>query len=368
MVPAHMPDKAALYADTQNWGRTIPERVAVLEQVLAAWPDDLPKVALVSLFVDADQEDYWQSVAETLVEQQTGGAFQVLPPEVEIYPVQRYGDEYDEDDEVAEATENAADIALVLDALDDLLTGRTDFVAVVSNENDFIALYYKIQEIQERDPDRFGFLPRDDAPFLLVTHGNSGRAAPSHNLPDASRYHIPIAGLLPPGAAPPEPLPPPSPPAREPQPTRPSASPAPYAPAPTVSLRRPPASSAMPANARPSITDELTPEEIAGGIASGIGRNHWDEYDNIYVFGYTDVYNVVRGRWQYSREFSYDRAHFSRWFYDEIWPVMERLGGMVGNAYANYPQQFRYRISPQVRGQLRDLDPERRLPIYNQQF
>lgn len=364
MVSAHTPEKAALYADTQNWGRTIPEKAAVLEQVLAAWPEDLPKVTLVSLYVDADQEHRWQSVAETLVEQQTGGAFQVLPPEVVTYPVPNYG---------GLPKENAADIALVLDALDDLLTGRTDYVAVVSNDSDFVALYYKLQDIQERDPDRFRFLHRDDAPFLLVTHGNSGRSPQINNLPDSSRYHIPIAGLLPPDAAPPEPLPPPSappppPPAREPLPT---PRPAPVAPSPTPALRRPPAAAAspvLPASARPSITDELPPEEIAGGIASGIGRNHWDEYDNVYVFGYTDVYNVVRGRWQYSREFSYDRAHFSRWFHEEIWPVMERLGGMVGNAYANYPQQYRYRISPQVRGQLRDMDPERRLPIYNQEF
>ena len=359
MVSAHTPEKAALYADTQNWGRSIPEKVAVLEQVLAAWPDDLPKVTLVSLYVDADQEHYWQSVAETLVEQQTGGAFQVLPPEVEIYPVQRYG---------GVPKENAADIALVLDALDDLLTGRTDYVAVVSNDRDFVDLYYKSQDIQERDPDRFQFLPRDDAPFLLVTHGNSGRSPQISNLPDSSRYHIPIAGLLPPDAAPPEPLPPPAVPAPEPRP-QPQARPAPSS---ASSSRRPPATTAsspvLPASARPSVTDDLTPEEIAGGIASGIGRNHWDEYDNLYVFGYTDVYNVVRGRWQYSREFSYDRAHFSRWFHDEIWPVMERLGGVVGNAYANYPQQYRYCISPQVRGQLRDMDPERRLPIYNQEF
>ena len=177
--------RAALYADTQNWGRTVAEKASVLEQALAAWPADLPKVTLVSLYVDADQEHYWQTVVENLFRYQAGGAFQIVPPEVEIYPVQRYS---------GLAKENSADIALVLDALDALLTGLADFVAVVSNDSDFVALYYKLQEIQERDPERFAGNPRGDAPFLLITHGNSGRSDQIDNLPGANRYHIPFAG------------------------------------------------------------------------------------------------------------------------------------------------------------------------------
>ena len=351
--------RAALYADTQNWGRTVAEKASVLEQALAAWPADLPKVTLVSLYVDADQEHYWQTVVENLFRYQAGGAFQIVPPEVEIYPVQRYS---------GLAKENSADIALVLDALDALLTGLADFVAVVSNDSDFVALYYKLQEIQERDPERFAGNPRGDAPFLLITHGNSGRSDQIDNLPGANRYHIPFAGAAPPPPPAPAPaaripaFPPPAGPAREHhRDPAPAPAPAPFAGAP----RRPAPPTTLP-NARPSITDEIAVEQVAGGIASGIGRNHWDDYDGVYVFSYTDAYNVVRGRWQHSREFSYDRAHFSRWFHEEIWPVMERLGATVSNSYTKFPQQYRYRMTPDVHLQLRDMDPEKRPPSFYQ--
>ena len=60
-------------------------------------------------------------------------------------------------------TKNAADIALAIDALADFMAGATQFVAVMSDDSDFIALYAKLRLLAE-----------GNAPFLWVLTARPG--------------------------------------------------------------------------------------------------------------------------------------------------------------------------------------------------
>ena len=85
-----------------------------------------------------------------------------------------------------QASKNAADMAIVVDAVHDFATTDTGHVAVLSNDSDFAALFVKIQELA----DAVG----RSAPFLWITVGDV--AGLSHDIQqfvrDDMRWDIPL--------------------------------------------------------------------------------------------------------------------------------------------------------------------------------
>ena len=102
----------------------------VIRTLLDTWPQGAPKPQRLSLYVRADLVEVWRLSS---VDQ-----FPCL--EVEVRGVQHF----------SSSAKNTADIALAADAIADLVLGRVGYVAVVSDDSDFISLYAKVREEMER--------------------------------------------------------------------------------------------------------------------------------------------------------------------------------------------------------------------------
>ena len=338
-----------LYIDTQNLGLTIHERKSVFRQVLAEWPADLNPPTRVLLYADGELQFWntaWSEAAKEhleSVQQSVGGFFAPPPmPNAEVKPAHRYSNNPDK---------NAADITLVLDALDDIHTGATNFVAVLSNDSDFAGLLYKLSEVQDRDTSgRFANYNRGAAPFILITHANSGKTRNLQHLPPRNWLDLSGRQKFTPGPGP-------------------TMGRAPYQGAEYPRARNAPSSTTRESmtdhlTRRESLTDQLAREQIAGTVAAGIGDRHRVDYDAYFAFTYQDAFNVIRHRWPEAREANFGgsaqgRSQFSQWFHAEIWPVMEQYGAIILNHTSDNPQSYRYAMSDDIRQQLRRLDPQR---------
>lgn len=139
--------QSAVYVDMENLAGKGKE---LLVELLAKWPDKAPKPSVVHLYVKADQVGLWSVWGD--------GQFQ----NVRILPhgIQHYSNTN---------TKNSADVAIVIDAMTDLLTGATGHITVVSDDSDFLALYSAM--ISRPD------LPfsSESPPFLLVVTADKGK-------------------------------------------------------------------------------------------------------------------------------------------------------------------------------------------------
>ena len=126
-----------IYADVQNLQEISRD---VLITLVKRWPDDMPKPTRLNLYVRADHQHLWRVWATHQFNEMT----------VSVTGVQHYS---------LSATKNAADLAIAVDAMADLLHKSISHVAVVSDDSDFIALFAKLGEEAERDPDSNGRVP-----------------------------------------------------------------------------------------------------------------------------------------------------------------------------------------------------------------
>ncbi len=123
------PSSAGVYVDVENLKAAENART-VIETVIRGWPDTLPPTRRLCLYTPADRAGLW-------------GAWALARfPELRasVRGVQRF----------ARGSKNAADMAIVADAVADFATGVVNHVAVVSNDSDFGALFVKIQELAGR--------------------------------------------------------------------------------------------------------------------------------------------------------------------------------------------------------------------------
>lgn len=126
-----------IYADVQNLQEISRD---VLKILVNRWPEDMPAPTRLNLYVRADHQHLWRVWATH--------EFENL--EVTVSGVQHYS---------LSATKNAADLAIAVDAMSDLLHGDISHVAVVSDDSDFIALFSKLGEESQRDPKSNGRVP-----------------------------------------------------------------------------------------------------------------------------------------------------------------------------------------------------------------
>ena len=73
-------------------------------------------------------------------------------------------------------SKNSADIALAMDAIADIVLGRVSFIAVVSDDSDFISLYCKLRDEKEN----LGYVS-DNTPFLWVLTDRPGTRSDTVN-------------------------------------------------------------------------------------------------------------------------------------------------------------------------------------------
>lgn len=125
----------ALYVDTENLqGNTQGLVMAIMEQ----WPEGIPPASRLNLYVQADQTALWDIWASS--------QFRELV--VTVRGIQHFS---------KRQSKNSADIAIAIDAVADFVTGAAQFVAVMSDDSDFMPLYAKLKDLTE-----------ERAPFLWV--------------------------------------------------------------------------------------------------------------------------------------------------------------------------------------------------------
>lgn len=113
-----------LYIDVENLIGI--DREAILS-VIKDWPDGIPGPTTLRLYAKADQTEMWHVWATS--------NFSSL--DVQVKGVQHF---------TAAGSKNSADISLALDALADLLQGRVNHVAILSDDSDFALLFLKIKD------------------------------------------------------------------------------------------------------------------------------------------------------------------------------------------------------------------------------
>ena len=126
---------ATLYVDTENLQDSAQ---ALVQAIVVSWPDKKPPLKRLNLYVQADHTQLWKMWAEC--------EFSHLA--ITVRGIQHYS---------KQPSKNAADIAMAIDVVADSVSGTTQFVAVMSDDSDFLALYAKLRELNH-----------GETPFLWV--------------------------------------------------------------------------------------------------------------------------------------------------------------------------------------------------------
>lgn len=134
----------ALYVDTENLQGSAQ---ALIENIVEDWPTGTPPPTRLNLYVQADRVTLWDIWAT--------GRFPQLT--VTARGIQHFSNRQ---------SKNSADIAIAIDAIADFVNGVAQYVAVMSDDSDFIPLYAKLKELSD-----------ETVPFLwLVTNRDKTRS------------------------------------------------------------------------------------------------------------------------------------------------------------------------------------------------
>jgi hypothetical protein len=121
-------DQTTLYVDIENL-QDIAQQT--LKSAFEIWPPENPRIGTLKLYVRADQVGLWRIWT----------SYQFPTIETVVKGVQHY---------TVTGSKNSADIALALDAITDLLKGKTQYLAIMSDDSDFATLFAAIK--QETNP------------------------------------------------------------------------------------------------------------------------------------------------------------------------------------------------------------------------
>ena len=161
---AERPTRSSIYVDMENLSG---KGQGLLTELLSNWPDDkAPRPSVARLYVKADQVGLWSVWGE--------GRF----GDVKIVPhgVQHFS---------KSSAKNSADVALVIDAITDLLIGATEHITVLSDDSDFLALYSTM--ISRTDMP----FPHETPPFMLVvTDDNRKQSETIHSFVPKAHLHV----------------------------------------------------------------------------------------------------------------------------------------------------------------------------------
>ncbi len=137
--------KAALYVDTEN---LLAAAQGTVKTIVEKWPETAPALGSLHLYVRADRVALWEMWAT--------GNYPAL--RVTVKGVQHFSHHH---------SKNSADMAIAMDAIADFVTGDTEFVAVLSDDSDFMPVFAKLKAMS-----------KGRAPFLwLVTDRVRTRSA-----------------------------------------------------------------------------------------------------------------------------------------------------------------------------------------------
>jgi hypothetical protein len=117
-------DQSILYVDIENLQEIAQDS---LISAVEHWPAGFPKPGTIKLYVKADQTELWR----------IWGNHNFHSIEVVVNGVQHY---------TFNGSKNSADLFLALDAFGDITKGRTKYVAVLSDDSDYVSLFAAIKK------------------------------------------------------------------------------------------------------------------------------------------------------------------------------------------------------------------------------
>ena len=146
-------ESCGLYIDVENLQIDAQELVGSL---IGNWPSEkAPRPTKMILYVKADMVELWNAWTVNL----SGGI------QVEVKGIQHF---------TVQQSKNSADIAIALDAVTDLVNRRVNFVAVLSDDSDFISLFAKVRTETAEIQTRLGRIP-----FLWIMTDRDGTKTPN---------------------------------------------------------------------------------------------------------------------------------------------------------------------------------------------
>lgn len=119
------PAGTALYVDTENLQSSAQ---SLVETIIGQWTDRTPPLSHLNLYVRADRVSLWDAWASSRFPRLT----------VTVTGIQHFTSAH---------SKNSADIAIAIDAVADFVMGTTQFVAVMSDDSDFMPLYSKLKRL-----------------------------------------------------------------------------------------------------------------------------------------------------------------------------------------------------------------------------
>ena len=119
------PSKAALYVDTEN---LLAAAQGTVKAVLENWPEGAPPLSSLHLYVRADRVALWEMWATSRFPSLT----------VTVKGIQHFSHNH---------SKNSADMAIAMDAVADFVTGEAEFIAVMSDDSDFMPVFAKLKEM-----------------------------------------------------------------------------------------------------------------------------------------------------------------------------------------------------------------------------
>ena len=139
-----------LYVDLENLQG---ESQAMVESLIEEWPATFPRPSRIALYSPADEVELWRSWATS--------KFEDL--DVVVHGTQHFS---------KSSSKNAADLAIAMSAVADLLAGRVTHVAIFSDDSDFMSVFVAIRD----EP----AVPSEDGrvPFLWVATDRVGSLSP----------------------------------------------------------------------------------------------------------------------------------------------------------------------------------------------
>jgi hypothetical protein len=121
------PSKAALYVDTEN---LLAAAQSTVKAIVEKWPEGTPPLSSLHLYVRADRVALWEMWATSRYPSLT----------VTVKGIQHFSHNH---------SKNSADMAIAMDAVADFVTGETEFIAVMSDDSDFMPVFAKLKDMAD---------------------------------------------------------------------------------------------------------------------------------------------------------------------------------------------------------------------------
>lgn len=307
--------RTTVYADTENLGgngQDIRRKADLISQAVTGeeWPPTIPEATLIKAYCNSGESSRWEEALRSNLGQpvKQGGLLRPAAMEITAPEVQKFTGN-------PAKTANAMDLTLMLETLSDLLTGKTRFAVISSNDSDYGYLLAELRKLALESRLDTGH-DINGLPLLILTHDQAGI---SENFREFSDNVKPL-GV-------------------------------------PVRLGRERANAAAAGREEPkSLLRIFSSREIIKTVACGIGQSHRNQATGEYEFDCHHAHQAIKGklgnRAAETEEMKYNRRKFQEWFHRNFWAEMREMS--IGCfREASQTGRIIYRMNEETRNRMR---------------